>query len=85
MPWQVTGLVDGEDGFNCYILDTDLTNHSVKLEFKVTQKKHSEGVLYELQEYFGCGSVVIDNRKTDTKKYHVNGFSAILDKIIPHF
>jgi len=79
--------VDGEGGFNCYISHSgnDLTNPSVKLEFKVTQKKHSEGVLYELQNYFGCGSVVIDNRKTDTKKYHVNGLSAILDKIIPHF
>jgi len=57
----------------------------VKLEFKVTQKTHSEGVLYELKNYFGCGSVVIDNRKSDTKKYHINALSDILAKIIPHF
>lgn len=87
LPWQVTGLADGEGGFNCFIEKTGkgLTGHTVKLEFKVTQKTHSSGILYELQEYFGCGSVVIDNRKTDTKKYHITALSSILEKIIPHF
>ena len=87
LPWQVTGLADGEGGFNCFIENTGkgLTGHTVKLEFKVTQKTHSSGILYELQEFFGCGSVVIDNRKTDTKKYHITALSSILEKIIPHF
>ena len=86
-PWQVTGLTDGEGGFNCTILNTGtrLTGKTVKLEFKVTQKSHSEGILLELKEFFGCGSVVIDNRKTDTKKYHVTSLSDILNKVIPHF
>jgi LAGLIDADG endonuclease len=88
-PWQVTGLTDGfvEGGFYCSILKTEfgLTGFKVKLEFKVTQKTHSKGILYELQEYFGCGSVVIDNRKTDTKKYHITSLSAIIEKILPHF
>jgi len=54
MPWQVTGLVDGEGGFNCYISHSgnDLTNPSVKLEFKVTQKKHSEGVFIWTSKLF---------------------------------
>jgi hypothetical protein len=30
-------------------------------------------------------SVVIDNRKTDTKKYHIKSLEFIQDKIIPHF
>jgi len=38
-----------------------------------------------LQNYFGCGSVVIDNRISDTKKYPINALSDILAKIIPHF
>uniref|UniRef100_UPI00223816D7 LAGLIDADG endonuclease n=1 Tax=Ramaria rubella TaxID=113071 RepID=UPI00223816D7 len=86
-PWQVTGLTDGEGGFYCSILKSEygLTGFKVKLEFKVTQKTHSEGILYEIQEYFGCGSVVIDNRKTDTKKYHITSLSSIIEKIIPHF
>lgn len=87
LPWQVTGLTDGEGAFICSILNTGkgITNYSVKLEFKVTQKKHSEGILLELKEYFGCGNVVIDNRSTDTMKYQVKSIDDILEKIIPHF
>jgi len=70
-PWQVTGITDGEGGFFCSILtNVNLeakTKLRVKLEFKVTQKSHSEGILQELKEFFGCGSVVIDNRETNTK------------------
>lgn len=93
LPWQVTGYTDGEGGFYCSILKTGSRNTSaygvlgirVKLEYKVVQKRHSEGILFELQDFFSCGSVVIDNRNTDTKKYHVTSISNILDKIIPHF
>lgn len=86
-PWQVTGLTDGEGGFNCTILNTEkgLTGKTIKLEFKITQKTHSEGILYETKEFFNCGSVVIDNRNTDTKKYHITALPSILEKIIPHF
>lgn len=85
--WQVTGLTDGEGGFNYSISNTGegLTGKKIKLEFKVTQKAHSEGVLHELKDFFLCGNVVIDNRKTDTKKYHVTALPSILEKIIPHF
>ena len=86
-PWQITGLTDGEGGFYCSILKTGsgITGFRVKLEFKVVQKSHSENVLVNLQNYFSCGSVVIDNRKTNTKKYHVTSLSDILNIIIPHF
>jgi LAGLIDADG endonuclease len=86
-PWQVTGLVDSEGGFFISISKTDkgLTGFSLKLDFKVTQKSHSEGILQEIKEYFGCGNVVIDNRKTDTKKYHISALSDILNIIIPPF
>ena len=87
LPWQVTGLTDGEGSFVYSICNTGkgLTGQKISLEFKVTQKTHSEGVLSELKEYFGCGSVVIDNRKTDTKKFHINSLKLILEKVIPHF
>ena len=87
IPWQVTGLTDGEGSFVYSITNTGkgLTGQKLSLEFKVTQKSHSEGVLYELQEFFGCGNVVIDNRKTDTKKYHVTNINDIINIIIPHF
>lgn len=87
LPWQVTGLTDGEGGFYCSILKTgsNKTRFRVKLEYKVLQKSHSEEVLLNIKKYFTCGSVVIDNRKTDTKKYHVTSISDIIHFIIPHF
>ena len=86
LPWQITGLTDGEGGFNCSISKSEnRVISTVKLEFKITKKSHSEGILHDLQEYFGCGNVVIDNRETDTKKYHVTNINNIINIIIPHF
>lgn len=61
-PWQVTGLTDGEGSFAYSLVKPklDSNKHSTKikfnLEFKITQKSHSEGILFELKDYFGCGS-----------------------------
>jgi hypothetical protein len=41
-PWQITGLVDGEGGFFCTLIKNKSFNLIIKLEFKVTQKSHSE-------------------------------------------
>lgn len=75
-PWQITGFTDGEGSFICSILNTGKGSTRVKLEFKIAQKAHSEGVLSEIQNYFGCGSVVIDNRKTNTKKISCNIYNS---------
>ena len=82
-PWYITGLTDSEGSFSCYVqrISPFKDKMTVSLEFKVTQKSHSENVLYDLKTYFTGGSVVIDNRKTDTKKYHIN--SSIIEKIKP--
>jgi len=86
-PWQVTGLVDAEGGFFLNISKTDkgLIGFNIKLEFKVTQKNHSEGILHEIKEFFSCGNVVIDNRKTNTKKFQISALTDILNVILPHF
>jgi hypothetical protein len=84
-PWQVTGLTDGEGAFTYSLIRKKTEKYTISLEFKVTQKSHSEEILYKLKDYFNCGTVVIDNRKTDTKKYHVTNLNSILNKIIPHF
>jgi hypothetical protein len=52
---------------------------------KVTQKENSSKILHKIQNFFDCGSVVIDNRKTETMKYRVSSLNDILTKIIPHF
>ena len=79
-PWQITGFIDGEGSFT-----VSKTGNSVKLEIKATQKNNSTKILYRMQEYFNCGSVVIDNRKTGTMKYRVSSLNDILTIIIPHF
>jgi hypothetical protein len=86
-PWQITGLVDGEGSFTCSapLNGLGVRSASVKLEFKVTQKEDSEKILHKLTDYFGCGSVVIDNKKTATKKFRVSSIKDILEIIIPHF
>lgn len=55
------------------------------LQFKVTQKADSAGILYDLQRYFGCGSVVIDNRRDGTLKFQVQDLKSIINNVIPHF
>ena len=45
---------------------------------KATQKENSIEILQKIQEFFDCGSVVIDNRKTKTMKYRVSSFNDIL-------
>ena len=80
LPWQITGLTDGEGGFYYSILkpDSGITGFKVNLEFKIVQKSHSVNVLENIKNYFSCGNVVIDNRKTDTKKYHVTNINDII-------
>lgn len=84
-PWYVTGLADGEGNFS--ISTTVRPNGSTKVSFafKVTQIDRNAGVLYDLERFFGVGSVVIDNREDGTLKYHVQGQDDILNVIIPHF
>jgi hypothetical protein len=84
-PWYITGLTDSEGTFSCYIQRETKEKITVSLEFKIAQKSHSEKVLFDIMSYFSVGSVVIDNRKTDTKKYHVTNINFILEKILPHF
>lgn len=87
-PWYVTGLTDAEGSFQITIQDSKgkgLTGFKPFLEFKITQKNHSQGILYELQKYFKCGRIIIDNRKTETMKFVVTNINDLLTKVIPHF
>lgn len=86
-PWYITGLTDSEGTFSCYIqrISPLKDKMTISFEYKIAQKSHSSDILYEIQNYFSGGTVVIDNRKTDTKKYHVTNLEFILEKIIPHF
>lgn len=51
----------------------------------MTQKAHSIDMLKELQYYFGCGNIQIDNRRDDTLKFQVSLQKHLIEKVIPHF
>lgn len=85
---QVLGLVDSEGMFfiGAYRrLDRKRLRYVYCVEFKVTQMYYSLELLYKLQEFFNCGRVVIDNKKTGGYKYVVTSKKDLWEKIIPFF
>lgn len=87
-PWYVTGMCDGEGSFQITIQNIEglgKTGYKPFLEFKITQKRSSSGILYELKKFFNCGRINIDNKKTDTLKFVVTRNEDLIYKIIPHF
>jgi LAGLIDADG endonuclease len=87
-PWYITGISDGEGSFHITIQDIKdkgFTGYKPFLEFKVTQKEQSLGMLLELKKFFRCGRINIDNRNTRTMKFVITSNNDIINKVIPHF
>lgn len=83
-PWYTTGIVDSEGSFMIVLIPTTgARTHKISLRFQVTQKSHSEAILYKLQEFFGCGEV-LDSGK-DCKIFLIQKKQDILTKVVPHF
>ena len=83
-PYWVTGIVDAEGNFS---VNKQKINKGYKysLNFKVTQKNHSKGILLDIQKFFSCGNISIDNKKENTYKFSVNKINDIINIILPHF
>lgn len=82
-PWWVSGIIDSEGNFSILVQNTN-NGPKITLAFKVTQKEHSLGILLDLQKYFDCGNIYIDNRKENAYKFSVNRIGDIVNKVIPH-
>lgn len=80
-PWWVTGITDAEGNFSIALQEP----RKCSCAFKVTQKGHSMGILYDLKRYFKCGKVIIDNRKFNAYKFIVTKNEDLFNIIIPHF
>lgn len=78
-PWWVTGIADSEGNFS---INCDYQKRKVNFSFKVTQKDST--MLYKLKDYFGVGSVVIDNSKFSAYKFVVSSTKDIAI-IFKHF
>lgn len=84
IPHWVTGFIDGEGSFIIAILPSTSPNgKKVSLRLSVTQKSQSAGILYELQNFFGCGQVIPSSR--NCMRFIVQKKEDILFKVIPHF
>lgn len=81
-PDWVTGIIDSEGNFSITVQKTN-NNTKISLLFKVTQKEHSMGILLDLQNYFGCGNIHIDNKTANAYKFSITKLEDILTKVIP--
>jgi LAGLIDADG endonuclease len=87
----VVGFVDGE---GCYSVPI-FRQRSARLgwqcqpEFAVVQSAPSASVLYELQQYFGCGHVGVnrrrDNHRSDMYRWSVRSLTDLAGSIVPFF
>lgn len=59
-PHYVTGFTDGDGMFGFQVAGGSKVRGA---EFKITAHASSRGVLLQLQRFFGCGRISIDNRR----------------------
>src|SRR6266542_4324490 len=96
-PGWVTGFVDGEGCFSIgFVRQPDRKNrkgyrtgYQVSHDFAVVQGARSAGVLHDLREFFGVGSVYInsrhDNHRENMHLYSVHRRIDLLEVIVPFF
>jgi hypothetical protein len=93
-PDYIIGLVDGEGSFTVYIRNLEESKEvkrRVRAEprFYIKLIEKDKAILYELKEFFGCGSVYFqkDTRPNHQNcyRYEVFNFNDLETKIIPFF
>ena len=87
----VVGFVDGEGCFSISVVKNAgcRLGWQVQHEFSVTQASPSRSALEELIEFFGCGSIIENNRSDNHRyrmmRYAVKRRSDLIGLIIPFF
>ena len=84
----VLGLVDGEGCFNVRI-NRQRRRARVELKFSLKLRHQDKEMLDELQRFFGCGKVYIQNDKRVNHslcyRFEVQNKKEIIEKVIPFF
>ena len=87
-PEYVIGLVDGEGSFSVRIPNAK-RRAKVELTFSLKLRHHDREILEELQKFFGCGNIYIQNDKRKNHslcyRFEVHNKKDIIEKIIPFF
>lgn len=93
-PEYIVGLVDGEGSFTVYIRNLDNPKQikrrvTVEPKFYLKLVEEDKDILYDLKQFFGCGSVYFQK---DTRPNHKNCYryevykrDDLLNIIIPFF
>ena len=87
----VVGFVDGEGCFSISVVKNAgcRLGWQVQHEFSVSQAEPSRAILEELIRFFGCGSVIENNRHDDHHhrmlRYSVKRRADLIDRVIPFF
>lgn len=93
-PEYVVGLVDGEGSFTVYVRNPDAEKSVtrrvvVEPKFYLKLIERDKDILYQLQEFFGCGSVYFqkDNRPNHQHcyRYEVFRWEDLQTVVIPFF
>nr|AYE93397.1 LAGLIDADG homing endonuclease [Termitomyces sp.]AYE93415.1 LAGLIDADG homing endonuclease [Termitomyces sp.] len=74
----VRGLIDGDGSFN---VSFATTRRRISVNFTVVCELSSISVLYDLVDYFGCGTVY--RLQSNAARYQVQSVEELLDKIYP--
>ena len=91
MGYWISGFTDGEGCFTISCINNSTTRFGKQIfpEFVITQGAKSLKTLQEIQNYFGCGSIVLnkryDNHNEDLYRFCVRSIKELEDKIIPFF
>ena len=85
----VIGLVDGEGSFNVRVNFPPTRRAKVELKFSLKLRHQDKEILVALKEFFGCGSVYIQNDKRVNHslcyRFEVQKRKEIIERIIPFF
>lgn len=85
-PYYVTGFTEGEGSFytSVSLKKMEKVNWEVRPTFSLSQNKENRGILYQVKDFFGCGSVRPSTRD-NTYRYEVRNLDELNLKVIPHF
>lgn len=93
-PEYIIGLVNGEGSFTAYIRDPNSSSVRkrrvvVEPRFYIKLIERDKDILYQLKEYFGCGSVYFQRDKRPNHqqcyRYEVFNWKELRKIIIPFF
>ncbi len=80
----IAGFVEAEGSFKVTIINRPNNRYQVLIVFQITQHGRDKQLLNILLNYFGCGTLEKDNRKS-VYHFSVYKFSDNYDKIMPFF